>query len=200
MQCGVVRLVSLLLCALLVFEAPMAAQAKPGLRIVVVDGEGAINNIQLGSGREPVVEVRDADDKPVPGAKVTFTLPDMGPSGTFFGASRKVTVTTNEQGRATGTGFRPNLQEGRFQIQVMAAANDQTATAMITQSNSMPVGGVSRTTSAKKRFGTGKIVAIAAAAGIIAAVAATRDSDETRPATVQGTTITPGTVSVGIPR
>jgi len=193
--------VALVLAGVLAVEAPLAAQARPGLKIAVVDGEGAINNIQMGTGKEPVVEVRDESDKPVPGAKVTFTLPDRGPGGTFFGASRTVTVPANEQGRAAGTGFRPNLQEGRFQIQVSVAAGDKTATTVISQSNALPTGGMNRTAGGKKSS-KGKIIAalVVAAAVIGIAVAAQGDEDTAAATTVTGTSITPGVISVGTPR
>lgn len=193
------RMVVLFLSCLLVFTGSLGAQARTGLKVLVIDGEGAINNIQLGTGREPVVEVRDDNDKPVPGAKVTFSLPEKGPGGTFFGASRNLTITTNEQGRASGTGFRPNMYEGRFQIQVAAAHGDRTATATITQSNVLPTGGVNRA-AGKKRFGAGKIIAVVAVAAIVGIIAGTRGDDEAPRAPVPGTTITPGTVSVGTPR
>ena len=196
-----VRLAAVLLSYLTLFQALASAQTRSGLRVVVIDGDGAINNIQLGSGREPVVEVRDENEKPVAGAKVTFSLPERGPGGTFFGASRNQSVTTNEQGRATGTGFRPNLTEGRFQIQVTATQGDRTGSATITQSNVLPTGGVNRVVNPKKKFGTGKIIAIVAAGAIIAAVAATRGGDEkSTTSTTPGTSITPGTVTVGTPR
>ncbi len=194
------RTMALFLSCLLFFSATLGAQGR-GLKVLVIDGEGAINNIQTGAGREPVVEVRDESDKPVAGAKVTFSLPERGPGGTFFGASRNVTMTTNEQGRATGTGFRPNLYEGRFQIAVTAQQGDRTATTTITQSNVLPTGGVNRAVNPKKKFGTGKIIALLAAAGIAAGIAATRGGgSETPPTPVPGTTITPGTVTVGTPR
>src|SRR5713226_6643767 len=98
------RTLAVISSGLLPFNATVSAQGRPGLKIRVVDGEGAINNIQLGSGREPVIEVRDENDKPVAGAKVTFSLPERGPGGTSFGASRNRSRTTNEQGRAAGNG------------------------------------------------------------------------------------------------
>lgn len=193
------RITALLLSCSLLFSATLGAQGR-GLKILVIDGEGAINNIQTGAGREPVVEVRDEGDKPVAGAKVTFSLPERGPGGTFFGASRNVTMTTNEQGRATGSGFRPNMYEGRFQIAVTAQQGDRTATTTITQSNVLPTGGVNRAVNPKKKFGTGKILAILAAGGIAAGIAATRGGGEKTTTPVPGTSITPGTVTVGTPR
>ena len=161
--------VALLLTGLLLAQGPLSAQARPGLKIMIVEGEGAINNIQLGAGKEPTVEVRDESDQPVSVAKVTFALPDRGPGGTFFGASRTVTVPTNEQGRATATGFRPNLYEGRFQIQVTAAAGEKTGAAVINQSNSLPTGGVNKVET-KKGLSKGKIIAILVGIGIVAAI------------------------------
>lgn len=195
--------VALALTGLLLAQGPLSAQARPGLKIVIVEGDGAINNIQLGAGKEPTVEVRDETDRPVAQAKVTFSLPERGPGGTFFGASRTVTVPTNDRGRATATGFRPNLQEGRFQIQVTAAAGEKTATTVINQSNSLPTGGVNKVATGKKGFGKGKVIAILVVAGIAGgiAAAASRGGEETTTATTTtGTSITPGVVSVGNPR
>jgi hypothetical protein len=191
----------LVLACLMLGDGVVWAQAKPGLRIVVVEGEGAINNIQLGVAREPVVEVRDENDRAVAGAKVTFTAPKQGPGGTFFGASPTLTSATDDNGRAVATGFRPNAEEGRFQIQVIAVIGDRTATAVITQSNALPGGGVNRA-GGKKGFGAGRIIAIVAAAAAIGIIAGTRGDNEApaAPTTTPGTTITPGTVSVGVPR
>ena len=49
-----------------------------GLKIVVVQGEGAENNLRTRNATQPVVEVRDDGDKPVPGAEVVFQLPPAG--------------------------------------------------------------------------------------------------------------------------
>ena len=194
------RFAAVLLSWLMACEGLASAQAGPGLRIVVVEGEGAINNIQLGSGRQPVVQVRDENDEPVAGGEVTFSMPESGPGGTFFGW-RKLIVTTNEQGRATGNGFRPNLTEGVFQIQVTAAQGDRTGAVNITQSNVLQIGGLSQTVTPNRKFGRRKIIAALTAGAIIAAVAATRGGNDGASTTaIPGTSITPGTVSVGTPR
>jgi len=182
-----------------------SGQARPGLKIVVIEGEGAVNNILFGSAREPIVQVRDENDKPVTGAKVTFTLPDRGPGGTFFGTGKNLSVTTNDQGRATGTGFRHNFIEGHFQIQVTATKGNISDTVNISQNNVLPQTSVpssddtNRVVKSEKKFGRGKIIAVVGAAAIIAAVAATRGHDSTT-TTTPGTSVTPGTISVGSPR
>ena len=194
------RFVAVLLSWLTACSGLASAQARPSLKIEVVEGEGAINNIQLGSGRQPVVQVRDENDAPAAGASVTFSVPERGPSGTFFGTWRSLIVTADEQGRATGNGFRPNSTEGGFQIQVTAAQGDRTGIVNITQSNVLPTDGVNSVLKPFRKFGRRKIIAVVAVGAIIAAVAATRGGNGDSTTTTPGTTITPGTVSVGTPR
>src|SRR5436190_3152440 len=112
------RLGAVILSCLMGCEGFAGAQARSTLKVSVIEGAGATNNIQGGPARNPVVEVRDENDTPVAGAKVTFLAPERGASGTFFGAGTTLSVTSDQQGRAIGAGFRPNDTEGRFQIQV----------------------------------------------------------------------------------
>jgi len=187
---------------MMVFQDLSVAQsgsARPNLKIVVVEGEGAINNIQRGSARDPIVEVRDENDAPVSGARLTFSLPERGPSGTFFGSGNNLSVITNQQGRGVGTGFRPNLTAGRFQIHVTAVQGDRIGAVNITQSNVLPDDNSNRVAQSDRKFGKGKILTVLAIGGIIGAVVATR-GDDTPTTTVPGTCVTPGTISVGAPR
>ena len=71
----------------------------PALRIVVIEGEGAVNIIQQKTAVRPVVEVRDRNNVPVPGATVTFTI-GSGQPAAFAGGAPMVTVTTNASGQA----------------------------------------------------------------------------------------------------
>jgi len=66
----------------------------------VVQGEGAENNLRTRNATQPVVEVRDDGDKPVPGAEVVFQLPPAGPGGVFNGWMRTQTARTGPEGRA----------------------------------------------------------------------------------------------------
>ena len=138
------RLAAILLSCLMACEGMASGQARPGLRIGVVQGEGAINSIQSGFSRDLVVEVRRQNSKPVAGAKVTFALPEAGNA---------------QQAPDAGSAQQP-----------------------------------------RRRFGKGKIIAGLVVVGLIAAVAATRGGGNGETTTTPGTTITPGTVSVGIPR
>jgi hypothetical protein len=107
--------------------------AQPAmLRVVVIEGEDAVNIIQQKTAVRPVVEVRDRNNLPVPGALVTFSI-EGGKAATFGGAST-LTVATNAAGQAAVTGLTPSAA-GAFQIQVSAAFQGQVATATIAQTN-----------------------------------------------------------------
>ena len=110
----------------------LSGQAFP-LRIVVVDGEDAVNVVQQKTAVAPVVEVRDRNDQPVSGALVRFAITKG--RATFSGA-RALTVTTNAAGRAAVTGLAPT-GAGTLQISATAAFQGQTAIATIVQTNVM---------------------------------------------------------------
>src|SRR5258708_40364841 len=68
------------------------------LHLVVLEGDGAINNIRSPRAKEPVVRVEDANNQGVAGAVVTFLLPSED-AGAFFGESRgSLTLTTDDPG------------------------------------------------------------------------------------------------------
>jgi hypothetical protein len=183
---------------LLIAQQPSATAEE--LKIVVIEGEGAQNSIRSRSAVAPVVEVRDAADKPVAGAEVVFQLPAAGPSGTFHNWMRNQTVRTNAEGRAAVTGYAPNDEEGRLNIKVTATSGTKTATAIIAQSN---VRGSGNGRSAGGSGRTWKILAVVGAVAVAGGVvAATRGDGNGTSAGAAATpvTITPGTVTVGGPR
>jgi hypothetical protein len=106
--------------------------SAPALRIVVLEGEDAVNVVQQKTAVRPLVEVRDRNNLPVAGATVTFTVGSGQPAA--FGAASSVTVTTNAAGQAAATGFAPT-GIGQVTVQVQAAYQGQVATAAITQTN-----------------------------------------------------------------
>src|SRR5437867_1531514 len=114
-------------------EAQMAAQA---LKIVTLQGEGAVNDVKTKTITEPVVEIRDSRELPVADAEVVFQLPAMGPGGIFPDRSRVLITRTNGQGQAAATGLLPNSETGRFNIRVTAGSSGRTASAIIAQTNS----------------------------------------------------------------
>lgn len=103
------------------------------LKIIVIEGEGAVNIIQQKTAVAPIVEVRDRNNLPVSGATVTFSI-GGGNSAAFAGGAQTLTVTTNAAGRAAAAALNP-LGGGSFQIRVSAAFQGQTAAATIAQTN-----------------------------------------------------------------
>jgi hypothetical protein len=168
------RLLMLLLVALLGEQAP-----APALRIVVLEGEGAVNIIQQKTAVRPLIEVRDRNNVPVAGATVTFTIGGGQPAA-FAGGLQTMTVTTNAAGQAAAGGFNV-LGSGAVQIQVQAAYQGQIATAAISQTNFATAAAASQAGAAAGGGISGTtlgIVGAAIAGGVVAATQLT-GSDET---------------------
>jgi hypothetical protein len=202
----VVRLISVLLVQILVLNpGPVGLYAQDQtptkLNIVILEGEGAINNIRQRVARESIVQVEDENRKPVAGAVVTFFLPEQGASGVFPNGARSLTVTTDQSGRAVARGIRLNSATGEMQIRVSASFKGLTASAVINQSSTAAAaaaaGGISGKTLAL-------IIGIAAGAAVGAAVGLSGGSSSTSPSPAPTptppTVVTPGTPSVGPPR
>ncbi len=175
----------------------VAAGQQAPLKVVIVEGDGAINKLGDRSAKSPVVRVEDDDGRPIPGAAVTFVLPDMGAGAFFTDGGTAHTTATNDKGIATVHGIRPNNVAGKFQIRVTAAAHGQTATALINQINAAPAAMLRRGSSRKILY-----AALAAGGAVGAAIFAMRgggDSSPAQPAS-SGTTITAGSPVFGPPR
>ncbi|MEX2263165.1 MAG: hypothetical protein WD696_14510 [Bryobacteraceae bacterium] len=171
-------------------------QPSGELKIIAVEGEGAVNNVRSKSATQPAVEVRDQEDKPVAGAEVIFQLPAAGPGGVFNGWMRTQTARTNEQGQATASGFTPNEEEGRFNIKVTASSGNRSSSLVIGQSNGRNGGG----SEMKSRSNLWKILAVVGAGALIGGiVAATRGGDSSS-AVATPVSVTPGPITVGGPR
>lgn len=119
------------LIGLMVLATASLAGQTPALRIVVLEGEDAVNIIQQKTAVAPLVEVRDRNNLPVPGVAVTFTI---GGQSASFGGLSTLTVTTNAAGQAAAAGLTPTAA-GAIQINAAAVFQGQTAVATITQTN-----------------------------------------------------------------
>jgi hypothetical protein len=181
---------------LLIFNltgVPALAQdvATPNmLNIVIVEGEGAVNNIRQRLNREQIVQVEDENHKPVAGAAVVFFLPNQGAGGTFPGNSSSFTTTTDQNGRATSRGIQYNGVPGMMQIRVTASYRGLMATSVITQTNVLGAAALGLGLTAKILIGLA-IAGGSAAAGVIIA---NKGGGSTPPPPS-----TAGTVSIGIP-
>jgi hypothetical protein len=188
------------LAILLALWFPATAQAAPMLNLVVVEGEGATNNIRQRTARDPVVQVEDENHKPVAGAIVVFTLPSNGAGGVFANGARTLTMVSDSKGQAVAHGFRPNGLKGQFKIHVNASFQGQTAATAITQTNALlTASGAPASAGVSTKLIVVLAVVGAAAAG--GAYWATHNGSNTPAATIQpGTTIAAGVGSVGPPR
>ncbi len=191
------------LSLLLALWIPATAQVAPMLNLVVVEGEGAVNNIRQRTAREPIVQVQDENHKPVAGAVVVFLLPSNGAGGAFANGARTLTMTTDNQGQAVARGLKPNGVKGQYQIRVNATHNGQTASVTITQTNAI----LSAAGVASGGAISGKLIAVLAIVGGAAAAGgiyyATHNGGSSTPTgipPVPGTTISAGAGSVGPPR
>jgi hypothetical protein len=196
------RFLSVMLsCAIFAQSVLVRAQDPPApgagkIRIVIVEGEGAINNVRQRVAREPIIQVEDENRKPVAGAAVTFLLPNQGAGATFANGARSLTITTDAQGRAAARGLRPNNVNGQYEIRVNASHQGRTDTTVINQTNAI--------TAAVATGISAKLIAILAIAGgavAAGAVAATRGGNNGGNAPgASPTVIVPGTPTVGGPQ
>ena len=180
-----------------VIPAAAGAQAADGkLKINILEGEGAVNNVKQRAAREVLVEVQDENDRPVAGAVVMFTLPQRGPSGSFVNGGKTVTATTGPDGQARAIVQEINKAKGDMQIRVDASHQGSRASTVITQSNIAAAAG-----------GAGKaaliVLLVAGAAGGAAAAAlgggGGGGGGGPAPTPSPSATITPGTPTVGPP-
>ena len=190
------------LASLLLLPAPiaaaqaasaMSAAAAPApreLHIVILDGEGALNNIRQRTAREPIVQVQDENHKPVAGALVLFFV-HSGPTGAgaTFGGAPSLSVTTGADGEARAAGLRLNGTAGQYSISVEATYGAMATTAVINQTNEL---GISTSTGKVVHHGLSTrnwliIGGVAVAAGVVTAVVLTRS---------KGAVITPGNGTV----
>ncbi|HMD33958.1 MAG TPA: hypothetical protein VKH42_03270 [Vicinamibacterales bacterium] len=153
------------LCGLILTSTVGHAQTPPaGLRIVIVEGENAVNVIQQKTAVAPVVEVRDRNDQPVAGVVVQFAIRS---GKATFGGPKTLAVTTNTAGRAAVTTLTPT-GGGALQINATASFQGQTASITIAQTNVMTVAQAAAVSSAGAGGGAGAGAGGAAGGGAAA--------------------------------
>lgn len=188
--------ITLILCCLLIFQtAPQVAaqqSAPPAeLKILIIDGDGAINNIRQRTAREPIIQVEDENHRPVAGAAVTFTLPQNGASGVFGSSSHTFTAFTDANGRAVAQGLQPNSVAGNVQIRVDVSSQGRSGHTVINQKNILSKAPKSSILSTKVLTILAVAVAAGAVAGVCAAVCGSKGNS--------GAVITAGGSTVGAP-
>ena len=188
-------------CAVLIsciLASPASAQ-EAGIKIIVQEGQGAINNIPQRRAKEPVIQVQHENGEPVVGATVTFLLPDSGPGGTFADGARMLNIQTDAKGQAVGRGLKPNATSGRFLIRVNVSYHGQTASTTIAQINAIPAGATKG--GSGKKFLIIALIGGAAAGGLAAALGGKSGSSpvSTPVTNTPGTVLVPGAPSIQTP-
>jgi hypothetical protein len=176
------------------FIVNLTLVAQDGLlHVVVLEGDGAINNIRLPRAKGPIIRVEDANNQGVAGAIVTFLLPASG-AGAFFGdGGRSLTMTTDDRGEVVARGLHANRIAGTFQIRVSASRGGQIAAASITQTNVDPG---SRTSSRKIAL----LAILGGAVAVGAAVAVHGGKATSASPAPSVTTVVPGIPTFGGPQ
>jgi hypothetical protein len=181
----------------------MSAQNAPArIEIVIVEGEGVVNQAQRPVARNLSVRVEDDDHRPVAGASVVFALPVNGPSGTFVNGSTNLTVITDASGMAVARGLRTNQTPGKLEIYINASHRGLRAKALITQSIAGAPGAPARQPEVRSRSGGSKwkwvalsVVAAGGAAGGIYYY-----NQQQRSSSNSAISVTAGSVVFGSPR
>ncbi len=174
-----------------------AGEAIKKLSIVIVEGEGAVNNAKQRVARDPMVQVEDENRKPVAGAVVVFLLPNQGAGASFANGARSLTMLTDSKGQAVARGMQANKLSGQYQMRVTASANGQTTSVSISMTNAVAAGAGG----AAAGLGAVKWLLIVGAIGGAAAGAGIALSNGGgSPARPNPTVIAPGTPTVGAPR
>jgi len=190
--------------ALWIMAAVGYAQAPaPALNLVVLEGDGAINNIRQRTAREPIVQVEDENHRPVAGVAVVFTLPTTGAGGTFANGANTLTTLTDSQGRAVARGLKPNNVQGQYQIRVNASKNGQTASTTISQTNALVAGAAAGAAAAGISAKLIAVIAVAAGAavagGVVAATRNGNNNNNNNTPAASIVTITAGAAAVTTP-
>lgn len=182
--------------------ANLQPASQKRIKINVISGEGAVNNVAMRVAAQPVVEVVDDAGAPIEGAEVIFQVPAAGPGGSFFGGMTTQTQRTDDKGRAQMNGFTPNDFYGKFQILIRATAGGASAETIVRQSNGA---GPNRSGSSASSGGSNKkkwaiAAAIIAGAAIAGGVAAAGGDSNGTTTTRRPVSIGAGPITVGAPR
>ena len=172
---------------------PPAPLPVESLRVLILVGEGAINDIRTRTTASPVVEIRDENGIPAEGAQVVFELPVVGAGGLFAGQQYTATVKTNSQGQATVT-YQPNMQTGRFNIKVAATLGNRSGHGVIRQSNALRAAATEKEGGGLFKFAWWKVVVVAGVAATIGVLLATRGGSSG-----PSVNLIPGTPTFGAP-
>ena len=115
------------------FAAGLACAQDSVLHIKLVAGDSA--QYSPGAHAKPlIVEITDANGRPVAGARVSFQVPEEGPGGVFANGLRTDIAITDSGGRAAAHGLQLNHVAGSFGVRITAAKEQARAGTIARQS------------------------------------------------------------------
>jgi hypothetical protein len=114
------RAVAGALAACFAAHSALFGQDPALLQIRVIEGEGAVHTVGAKASQPLVVRITDESGRPVPGASVSFRLPDEGPSGTFMTGLRTEVAPAGPDGKVAIRGIEWNRISGPVQIRITA--------------------------------------------------------------------------------
>jgi hypothetical protein len=114
-------------------SAPLPAEQS--LKLIVLAGNGEMNDLERRVMAPLVVQVVDPNERPVEGADVVFRFPISGPSATFAGGKSSVTVRTNGVGQAAAINWMANGEVGTVQVHVNASYGNQIGETTVSMTN-----------------------------------------------------------------
>ena len=171
---------------------------EQSLKILVLAGNGELNDLQRKIMAPLVIQVLDTNDRPVEGAEVVFRFPIEGPGATFASGKTSETVRTNATGQAAALNWMANGMVGRFEVHVTASYGNQIGETTLKMTNVLKVVEEQPKGKAKSWWSHRwvKVAVIGGAAAIIAGVVLATRGSKSGSSTI---TIAPGSPTVGAP-
>ena len=186
------RMVTGVVCSLVMLQPAFAGQTGVGLTILVLKGDRVQNVVSQEVARPIAVRIVDRTGRPLPNVNVQFSPPDSGPGGAFVTDIDPLVVVTDRDGVAVAPPFRPNSTPGDYEIRIQASYRTEVSKITVSQSNMAKKG------SSKKILLISAVVGGAAAAAFVAK--GKGDSTPPPPSATTAPTITFLGASVGAPQ
>jgi hypothetical protein len=116
-------------------QPPAQLPVEQSLKILVLAGNGEMNDLERRVMAPLVVQVVDQNQRPLEGAEVVFRFPLNGPSATFAGGKTSLTVRTSGTGQAPALNWMANGQVGTFEVHVNATYGNQVGETTLSMEN-----------------------------------------------------------------
>jgi hypothetical protein len=180
-------------------QPPSPLPVEQSLKILVLAGNGEMNDLERRVMAPLVVQVLDQNERPVEGAQVVFRFPLNGASATFPGGKNSLTVRTSGTGQAPALNWMANGQVGTFEVHVNATYGNQVGEATLSMENVTRIADVPKKAKHESlwshRWFKIAVIGGAAAAIGIGVYLATRGGKSG-----SSVTINPGSPTVGAPQ